>query len=126
MKRTVISIGLLLVCLGASATQLFYICGNVNESLAIIEQIDTYMRKDDFRNALSDCAAINEKWGGVAKKVDSLLIHDYVDGISLSLAKMQTHIENGNPDMYFAESEKAKKALASIRDSEYPYAENIL
>ena len=88
MKRTVISIGLLLVCLGASATQLFYICGNVNESLAIIEQIDTYMRKDDFRNALSDCAAINEKWGGVAKKVDSLLIHDYVDGISLSLAQM--------------------------------------
>lgn len=39
---------------------------------------------------------------------------------------MTSYIQNGSIDMYFAESSKAKKELASIKESEYPFIENIL
>ena len=90
-----------------------------------IERIDTSMSKDDFEKALNLCADINDHWNEMAWMVDALLIHDYVDGVGLSLAQMQRYIENGSPDLYFAESEKAKRALASLKDSEYPTTENI-
>ena len=55
-----------------------------------------------------------------------LLIHDYVDEIGNKISNMRSYAENCSPDMYFAESTTAKKELASIKESEYPLAENIL
>ena len=126
MKRIIIAIVLILLCLAASVTEVFFISRNVTAYCSDIEQIDLCMRKVDFERALDLCADMNERWNSMAWKVDTLLIHDYVDGVGLSLAQMQRYIENGSPDLYFAESEKAKRALASLKDSEYPTAENIL
>lgn len=125
MKRIVIAFLLILLCLTASMTEVFFISRNVTSYCDDIERIDTSMRKDDFENALNLCADINDHWNEMAWMVDALLIHDYVDGVGLSLAQMQRYIENGSPDLYFAESEKAKRALASLKDSEYPTTENI-
>ena len=125
MKRIVIAFLLILLCLTASMTEVFFISRNVTSYCDDIERIDTSMRKDDFEKALNLCADMNDRWNEMAWMVDALLIHDYVDGVGLSLAQMQRYIENGSPDLYFAESEKAKRALASLKDSEYPTTENI-
>lgn len=126
MKRIIIALVLILICLAASMTEVFFISRNVTAYCDDIEQIDTSMRKDDFEQALNLCTDMNDRWNKIAWKVDALLIHDYVDGVGLSLAQMQRYIENGSLDLYFAESEKAKRALASLKDSEYPTTENIL
>ena len=84
------------------------------------------MRKSEFEDAINVCKTIEEKWDYTAKKIDMLLIHDYVDEIGNKISNMRSYAENCSPDMYFAESTTAKKELASIKESEYPLAENIL
>lgn len=126
MKRIIISVLLLTVCIAGAVTEIVYISGSVDSYTDTIDKIDGYMLRDDFANALAECGHLNDDWSNSAHGIDALLIHDYVDSIGFGIAQMKSHIENGNPDLYFSESEKTKMALASIKDSEYPYAENIL
>ena len=126
MKRIIISLALLAACAIGAVIETAYISSNVDSYTETIDRIDGYMLRDDFENALRECSRLNDEWTDSAHGIDALLIHDYVDDIGLGIAQMKSHIESGNPDMYFSESEKTKKALASIKDSEYPYAENIL
>ncbi len=126
MKRIIISLALLAACAIGAVIETAYISSSVDSYTETIDRIDGYMLRDDFENALTECTRLNDEWTDIAHGIDALLIHDYVDGIGLGIAQMKSHIESGNPDMYFSESEKTKKALASIKDSEYPYAENIL
>ena len=69
---------------------------------------------------------MEQDWDGDMEKIYTLLIHDYADNIGYSFSKMRVHLEQGNLDMYYAESTAAKKGLASIKGSEYPLFENIL
>lgn len=126
MKRIIISVVLLLICVVGAIAETSYISGSVDGYTQTIDDIDGYMLRDDFENALAQCSELNDNWADSAHGIDALLIHDYVDGIGFSLSQMKSYIESGNPSMYFSESEKAKKALASIKDSEYPFVENIL
>ena len=126
MKRLIISVLLLAFCVAGASIEPGYISGSVDSYTDTIEKIDGYMLRDDFENAVAECDKLNNDWSDSAHGIDALLIHDYVDGIGFSIAQMKSYIENGSPDLYFSESEKTKKALASIKDSEYPYAENIL
>ena len=48
MKRIIIALVLILICLAASMTEVFFISRNVTAYCDDIEQIDTSMRKDDF------------------------------------------------------------------------------
>lgn len=125
MKRIIISILLLAACLTAAFIEMYAVGGDSEATIQAIEETDRCMRRDDFTAALKKCSEIEKQWAETEEREDALLIHDYVDSVGLNLAKMRSHIENGNPDLYFAESENAKRALTSLKDSEYPLLENI-
>lgn len=126
MKRIYVSLIFILIVAICAALQLGYVSAEVDSFVSMIEQSDKYMRKSEFEEAISVCKNIEEKWDDTAKKIDMLLIHDYVDEIGNKISNMRSYAENCSPDMYFAESTTAKKELASIKESEYPLAENIL
>lgn len=126
MKRIYVSLIFLLIVSVSAALQLGYVSAEVDTFISLIEQSDKCMRKSNFEEAISVCQNIENKWGDTAKKIDMLLIHDYVDEIGNRISNMRAYAENCSPDMYFAESTTAKKELASIKESEYPYVENIL
>lgn len=125
MKRILISIILIAVVLLSAFGEMMYV-GNKSETYTEkIEDIDEMMLKNDFSEAIKLCDRIEEDWNNTEKHINVFLIHDYIDNISMNITRMKSHIENGNPDMYFAESACAKKALASIKGSEYPELDNI-
>ncbi len=126
MKRLVISIALVLLVFGASVFELLYVCARSDEYADRIDKIEELIYSGDNSTALKNCEALEKDWDGESKKIYTLLIHDYVDSVGNCLSKMRSHLENNSLDMYFAESTGAKKALASIKGSEYPYYENIL
>lgn len=126
MKRIIIAIVFIVICLITAVVELGYVGTNSNKYISQIEEIDKMMKKDEFEEAIKLCRQTENDWSKTEEKMDILLIHDYVDDVSISLTQMRSHIENGNPDMYFAESDYAKKILASIKGSEYPNFENIL
>lgn len=126
MKRIYVSLLFIMIVAISAALQFGYVSAEADTFIFMIEQSDKYMRKSEFEDAINVCKNIEEKWCDSSKKIDMLLIHDYVDEIGNKISNMRCYAENCNPDMYFAESTTAKKELASIKESEYPLAENIL
>lgn len=126
MRRIYISLVFIIACAVFSAVQLGFVSAKADVFVAMIEQSDRYMMKNDFEEAIKLCKTVEEKWKESAEKIDMLLIHDYVDEIGINISKMRSYAESGSPDMYFAMSTSAKKELASIKESEYPLIENIL
>ncbi len=126
MKRIYISVVLLIIAACISAAETGFVSAKADLFTGRIEQTDKLMKKDQFEEAAKLCRQLEDDWNKSAEKIDMLLIHDYVDNIGASISKMRSHIECVNPDMYFAESTVVKKELASIKESEYPYFENIL
>ena len=51
---------------------------------------------------------------------------EYTEKISISLSKMCAYVENGNPDLYFAESDSVKKQLTLLKEGEFPSIHEIL
>lgn len=125
MKRIYISILFLIAVLCIASAEIGYVSAKSDGIISMIEQTDRYMLKSNFEDAIEHCKKTEVEWNESVSLIDMLLIHDYVDGIGTNIAKMQSYIENGNPDMYFAESASTKKELASIKESEYPNFSNI-
>ena len=89
MKRIIISVVLLLICIIGAVAETSYISGSVDGYTQTIDDIDGYMLRDDFENALAQCTELNGDWADSAHGIDALLIHDYVDGIGFSLSQMK-------------------------------------
>ena len=126
MKRIYIAIFLLALTIVASVFELRFIGREADGVTQQIEAIDGYMRRSEFDTAIKQCRTLEEKWSKTSENIDIMLIHDYVDSIGLSITKMRAGAETKNAVLYFSESASAKKALASIKGSEYPNFENIL
>ena len=126
MRRLLISLSFLAAALCASLFETGYVESKTDSCIAQIKEIDRMTAGGKTMQALEKCRDLEIKWERDVKKIDLLLIHDYAEGIGLGIAKMRVHLENGNEDMYFSESANAKKGLASIKGSEYPFLENIL
>ena len=126
MKRTIIALLLLTACTGAAIFEMNYIQNSADSFLQEIEELDGNMRRGDTEQASVLSGMLERKWSDWVQTVDILLIHDYVDSVSTSIARMKSHIENGSALQYFSESAAVKKAIGSISDSELPKWENIL
>ena len=126
MKRIIISLILTAIVLGASVFEVIYVGKKSDDYTDRIKKIDAMLSNNDTESALKECRALESDWDGDAEKIYTLLSHDYADNIGGSVSKMRAHLENGNIDMVYAESAGAKKGLASIKGSEYPFIENIL
>lgn len=126
MKRIFIAFLLFIIVGIIAAAELGYVTANTDLYISKIELTDKQVYKNNFEEALKMCAELEYKWNNSAKKIDVMLNHDCIDSVGESINRMTSYIQNGSIDMYFAESSKAKKELASIKESEYPYIENIL
>lgn len=125
MKRIYISLLFLIIMICCGSAELGYIAAKTDNITYMINQIDTFVDKSDFDKAIELCKNVEKEWSENGKSMDVLLIHDYVDNVGVNIEKMRVYIENEKIDMYFSESAVAKKELASIKESEYPYFENI-
>ena len=126
MKRIYIALSLVLAALCFASVETGFISGKTDSFIAKIECADRLMSRLEFEDALKICEETEKEWYDNAKLIDTMLIHDYVDNIGLSISRMTAFAQKQNRDMYFAESVQATKELASIKESEFPLVENIL
>lgn len=126
MKRIIISIIIFSVCVSGALFEVFCVGNSIDGYIEKISNTETLVKKDEFVTASKECAELEQNWSGTARIIDAVLIHDYVDRISINIAQMRAYAENNSPDSFFAASAEAKKALKSVKDSEYPLPENIL
>lgn len=126
MKRIFISIIIIIISLIASALKLVYISGKTDLYIEKIKQTDKFMRKDDFESAIYYCKLNKNEWDKDTVKINYTLNHEYTEKISIGLTKMCAYAENGNPDLYFVESETVKKELTLLKEGETPTLDNII
>ena len=126
MKRIYAALLFFIIVVIFASVELGYVSGKSDSFISKIELTDKKVYKNDFEEALEMCSQLEDSWENSSKRIDMILNHECIDSIGESINKMSSYLQNGSVDMYFAESSKAKKELASIKESEYPYIENIL
>ena len=126
MKRIIISIILFTFCITGAVFEVFYVSRGVDGYIESIEEVDVLISRGEFDRASNKCAELEKSWSKTSRAIDAVLIHDYVDRIGISISQMKAYAENKTPDSYYALSAEAKRALTSIKNSEYPSIENIL
>ncbi len=126
MKRIYIAVIFLLFAAVISGIELGYVSAKTDLIVSKIEESDELMVNNDYKKAIELCKNIEKEWNESAESINMLLIHDYVDSIGINISKMRSYAENSSTDLYFAESAGVKKELTSLKESEFPYLENLL
>ena len=126
MKRIVIAIILAAAVAAGCAAETYSVANCAEEAIARIEAIDSLAEAKQNGKALTACRKLETDWETTVKWLDALLLHDNVDKVGVCLTKMSLQLKNGETAQYLIDSAEAKKGLASIKGSEYPFLENIL
>lgn len=126
MKRIYIAIAFLILALTTGIFEMFYVTNKIDELNEEIISADNLVKSENYDGAKSVLASAETEWQKNLSIFDILLIHDYVDEISVNLSAMRSYVATQNNDNYLAESAGIKKQLTSIKDSELVQIENIL
>ncbi len=126
MKRIYIAILFIITALGTGLFEFYYVTNKIDGLNEEIIRADVLAEDGNYADAAEVLGSAEEKWQKNLSIFDILLIHDYVDEISVNLSQMQSYISSGSSDDYLAESAGIKKKLTSIKDSELVGIENIL
>lgn len=126
MKRIYIAIAFLILALTTGIFEMFYVTNKIDELNEEIISADNLVKSENYDGAKSVLASAETEWQKNLSIFDILLIHDYVDEISVNLSAMRSYVATQSNDNYLAESAGIKKKLTSIKDSELVQIENIL
>ena len=80
----------------------------------------------EVENAVSIAKSIKWEWQKSVNKMDMLLYHDYIDNISSNIQKLEILIEEKDTTSLLCTCKETVLMLDSLRNSEYPTAENII
>lgn len=94
MKRIYIALSLVLAALCFASVETGFISGKTDSFIAKIECADRLMSRLEFEDALKICEETEKEWYDNAKLIDTMLIHDYVDNIGLSISRMTAFAQN--------------------------------
>lgn len=126
MKRIYIAFAFLIIAVTVGIFEMFYVTNKIDELNEEIISADNLVKSENYEGAKDVLASAESKWQKNLSIFDILLIHDYVDEISVNLSSMRSYVATQNNENYLAESEGIKKQLTSIKDSELVQIENIL
>lgn len=126
MKRIYISLAFFILSIATGIFEMFYVTNRIDELNEEIVSADSLVKSENYDGAKDVLAAAESKWQKNLIIFDILLIHDYVDEISVNLSAMRSYVATQSNDNYLAESAGIKKQLTSVKDSELVKIENIL
>lgn len=126
MKRIYIALAFLIIAVTVGIFEMFYVTNKIDELNEEIISADNLVKSENYEGAKDVIASAESKWQKNLSIFDILLIHDYVDEISVNLSSMRSYVATQSNENYLAESEGIKKQLTSIKDSELVQIENIL
>ena len=89
--------------------EMFYVTNRIDELNEEIVSADNLVKSENYDGAKDVLAAAESKWQKNLSIFDILLIHDYVDEISVNLSAMRSYVATQSNDNYLAESAGIKK-----------------
>ena len=108
MKRIYIAIAFLIIALTTGIFEMFYVTNKIDELNEEIISADNLVKSENYDGAKSVLASAETEWQKNLSIFDILLIHDYVDEISVNLSAMRSYVATQSNDNYLAESNTGK------------------
>ena len=109
MKRIYISLAFFILSIATGIFEMFYVTNRIDELNEEIVSADNLVKSENYDGAKDVLAAAESKWQKNLSIFDILLIHDYVDEISVNLSAMRSYVATQSNDNYLAESAGIKR-----------------
>lgn len=91
MKRIYISLAFFILSIATGIFEMFYVTNRIDELNEEIVSADNLVKSENYDGAKDVLAAAESKWQKNLSIFDILLIHDYVDEISVNLSAMRSY-----------------------------------
>lgn len=129
MKEVTISIIAIVIVVIASVITQKYLEKTSTEILDKLSELKTEVKNaqenDNTNNATKISTEILEKWEETNTIWSTLIIHEELDNIELSLIELKSHIENSEFEEGLAEIEKSMFLVGHIQEKEKFKIKNI-
>lgn len=127
MKNKLLTISILIaLVLGACAYEMITIDNVFKDSCEIIDSMSDLERQNKKDELLEASDKLYQLWGEKMPILSMFVQHEIVDEIEQSIAIIKSSVEQDDSDTFQTEITRAAIQIQSLRDTEFPYIENIL
>lgn len=127
MKNKLLTVSILIaLVLGACAYEMVTIDNVFKDSCKIIDSMSDLDRQNKKDELLEASDKLYQLWGEKIPILSVFVQHEIVDEIEQSVAIIKNSIEQDDNDTFQTEITRAAIQIQSLRDTEFPYIENIL
>ena len=126
MKRIKVAIILLVFSALICTTEFLYVTTKADDITSKIEEIENAYTQCNTSKALEITEDVQMKWKASVSKMDMLLYHDYIDTITSNIEKLEILIYENDSTSLLCTCKETTLMLESLKNSEYPTAENII
>lgn len=127
MKNKLLTVSILIaLVLGACAYEMVTIDNVFKDSCKIIDSMSDLDRQNKKDELLEASDKLYQLWGEKIPILSVFVQHEIVDEIEQSVAIIKNSIEQDDNDTFQTEITRAAIRIQSLRDTEFPYIENIL
>lgn len=126
MRRLWIAVALLLICGGLSTMEYVTIQRNCDFLTTSLSTAENYISKGEYKEAISFIEKVQQEWENSERKLKIYLLHNETETITENLSEIKEYAQEKKPTKYMEVSNKTKRQLLRMKQSELPDLENIL
>lgn len=126
MKKLLIALVLMSIVIGICIFEMFSIDHISSESIETINIMQQAHENNDKYKLKELSENLYNLWEGKTQIMHIFFQHDSVDEIEQSIAIIKNSIDQDDDETFQTESTRVAIQIQSLRDSEFPYIENIL
>lgn len=126
MKRIWVAVTLMIICAAFASTEFIIVKNKATDLINYVEISEEYFSKKEYNISYDVINKAIEKWEDSEKILNIFLSHEKVDKVEESLSELSKYAQNKDKALFYATSEKAKRQLLCLKQSELPNLENIM
>ncbi len=126
MKRIYIALILLILTVFICFVEFVYISSSASKITDKIEDVYKSYKEGYKESSLRYALETENDWQNKVKKIDMLLYHDYVDDITRNIVNLKTYITEEDAVGLYSTCNEILTQINSLKNSEFPTAENII
>jgi len=127
MFRTYITIGVIILLLGAGSYWNSHYIYQSSESLAQrLDRVEEFIQVEKWDEAQQEMAVMEKEWEGTKKWWSVLLHHQEIDNIDISLKRVEKYVLGKNSILGLGELSALRLLVNHISDTETLSLQNIL
>lgn len=126
MKRLWVAIFLLVICFSTGIYEYSAVSKNQMKIAQIIDNAENYISNKEYKEAYNMSRYALIQWENECRILNVFLIHSDTSAVTENLNALCEHAQNKNVDEFAHISDKTKRQLHSLKESELPLFENVL